>query len=716
MYRGPHFSASPEAQPGRRSYTPLPVSLPIPMDDKLSHSLTNLYLPSMETMSPPTVLRQVEPVQPFILQQPAQAPPADPVPEKTPVNCNVYWMRGVQFDDNGRAIRTGGPGLSWGRKFVKDVLGVYHLGLEVGHTEYTFGNYHGSVSKQVGPPSSGVTTHVPKKPGPQCVYKETVLLGTTTLPPRKVMEIAAELGRATFKKTAYHRISRNCVDFCQALAARLGVDEIPMWCYRGAATAKILGLGVADPEADDPGEEADAVQEKKQIPVPVTTVVDHETALARRAAAAALSKGMQTVRQVVVTPSGRRDPLMATLQNISPVHSKTPSLDYSAVAAAAAALSAPSRTPLEPAAGPSPSSVVAGVPTSQSIVAIGPVGGPALPSGRPILKVMRSTAPTPKAHPLPSPPSSGGLTASMGRMSNVGISGNSAQCGGNGPAAGSFAGAPCYANVPSSAAATVPVPKSPTEKKITGGGNVASHAKFSVVHGFGNVGNAISGSSASHITHSGFSQPGISQPGFSQPGLSQTGLSQSGFSQPGFSQPGYSHPGFSQHGYSQPGVSQPNYSQPGYTQQANAHSSFAQPGFAARRFGNANASATSGGIGCAPGTPLRVTSHAGNQHVGTPKSAGHLPTDIPGGQSTGFFPGGSSGAGSFPGIPGYRNGNGYPSAAGCGGGGCACGAVRNTAGPICSTPTGARLMTQQPHQQSIQARGLQPRDLGSTWR
>lgn len=181
------------------------------------------------------------------------------VPSLDPVRVvlNVYYQRSVSFDDNGRAVRRFGQDFSWGKKFLKDVLGVYHVGVQVHQAEYAFGNYHAPNSRRIGAERSGVFSHEPRLPGPAFVFKESVELGTTLMTPRQVEDLCAKLGLEQYSEDSYNRIHHNCVDFARSLTSRLGAGEVPLWCYRGAAAARLLGLG-GNPPAHPPREEAAA--------------------------------------------------------------------------------------------------------------------------------------------------------------------------------------------------------------------------------------------------------------------------------------------------------------------------------------------------------------------------------------------------------------------------------------------------------------------------
>lgn len=162
----------------------------------------------------------------------------------TPVFLNVYWQRGLAYNEQGRALRRlGGEGLSWTGKLLKDTLGVYHVGVEAHGVEYAFGNSRAPGSRQLGGEASGVFAHPPRRPGPRYVFKQAVGLGNTELSAWEVEEHGADLGSCYFPQDSYERVGHNCADFARWLSARLGTDELPMWCYRAAAFARLLGLG-----------------------------------------------------------------------------------------------------------------------------------------------------------------------------------------------------------------------------------------------------------------------------------------------------------------------------------------------------------------------------------------------------------------------------------------------------------------------------------------
>lgn len=253
-----------------RSWTPLPVpsvlgGLERPQHnrdlDKLSHSLTmlpveftvpdllsiptasldDLRVPDLGfDLSPPVGLGAAPQDRRSACQTEQRSFPQAPVD----VILNIYWQRAVQTDEHGRVQRSMyGNELSIGSQWMKDILGVYHVGIEVHSTEYTFGHYRAPGTQQVGDAGSGVFSHEPRRPGPNCVFKKSEVLGSTTVAAGQVADICAALGGDNWSKASYNKIHHNCVDFCKTMGAKLGVGEIPTWCYRGAEVAKMMGYG-----------------------------------------------------------------------------------------------------------------------------------------------------------------------------------------------------------------------------------------------------------------------------------------------------------------------------------------------------------------------------------------------------------------------------------------------------------------------------------------
>jgi len=169
--------------------------------------------------------------------------------EEVPVALSIYWQRAVAFDEQGRVQKrcTGGSQLAWHQKLVKDILGIYHVGVVVHGVEYTFGNNHAPYSRRIGGEVGGVVAHRPGEAGPQNVLRETVEMGWTGMTEDQIEHVASQLASLHYQRNSYHRLQNNCVDFAQEFCRCLGVNgELPSWCHRGTAAARLMGLGTSD--------------------------------------------------------------------------------------------------------------------------------------------------------------------------------------------------------------------------------------------------------------------------------------------------------------------------------------------------------------------------------------------------------------------------------------------------------------------------------------
>lgn len=113
-------------------------------------------------------------------------------------------------------------------------FGVYHTGVEVHGTEYSFGGHPYSIS--------GIFEMDPRSAaelGQNFNYKETVLLGQTFLDIESVHEIVQQLGE-DFKGYTYHLVHKNCNHFSMAFSRILCGAEIPNWVNRLASLTACL--------------------------------------------------------------------------------------------------------------------------------------------------------------------------------------------------------------------------------------------------------------------------------------------------------------------------------------------------------------------------------------------------------------------------------------------------------------------------------------------
>lgn len=163
------------------------------------------------------------------------------------VSLSIYWQRPVAFDEHGRVKRRHGhpsTKLTWDQKLLRDILGVYHLGVVVHGVEYAFGNSHAPYCRRLGGEAGGVVAHRPCQAGPQNVFKDACRMGTTSMTAEHVDEIVEQLSAVKFAAAHYNRLSHNCVDFAEELCSWLGVvSEIPSWCHRGLTMARLMNIG-----------------------------------------------------------------------------------------------------------------------------------------------------------------------------------------------------------------------------------------------------------------------------------------------------------------------------------------------------------------------------------------------------------------------------------------------------------------------------------------
>lgn len=192
-------------------------------------------------------------------------------PGPAAVVINTYWMRTVNMKNGRMEKTTGGNGLSWGQRWARDLLGIYHVGVEVNGEEYTFGNYRAPNFQRLGVERSGVVKHRPRQPGVHCEFKQGVPVGTTTWSVAEVDAFCAEFGKSQYLAASYNRINHNCVDFARSLCAKLGAGDVPGWCYRGAALAQAkdgwmeaLGLAAGSRAAEEDDDE-DYAEENENL-------------------------------------------------------------------------------------------------------------------------------------------------------------------------------------------------------------------------------------------------------------------------------------------------------------------------------------------------------------------------------------------------------------------------------------------------------------------
>jgi hypothetical protein len=110
--------------------------------------------------------------------------------------------------------------------------GVYHCGVEVHGTEYSYGQTEEDVS--------GVFQNDPRD-HPVHVFKQSVSMQETCKTEREILQILEQLCDE-WKGLEYHLLRHNCCDFSNELCKRLGAGTVPGWVKSAAG----MGASVSD--------------------------------------------------------------------------------------------------------------------------------------------------------------------------------------------------------------------------------------------------------------------------------------------------------------------------------------------------------------------------------------------------------------------------------------------------------------------------------------
>lgn len=128
---------------------------------------------------------------------------------KEPVILNVYDL----FNINEFVVPLG--------------LGIFHTGIQVYDTEYTYGGHSYS--------NSGIFGMMPRSAdqelGDHFHYRESIQLGYTDFSRDEVSRIVEQLG-LQFRGNSYHLIGNNCNHFSDTMSRVLCGEEIPNWINR----------------------------------------------------------------------------------------------------------------------------------------------------------------------------------------------------------------------------------------------------------------------------------------------------------------------------------------------------------------------------------------------------------------------------------------------------------------------------------------------------
>lgn len=148
----------------------------------------------------------------------------------TPVFLNVYDLT-KDFAAANRVMKCIGTG-------------VYHCGVEVHGTEWTYSSGSGEDDSDEDDSDDddcgeyGILEQHPRQ-HEKHKYKQSVDMGITMLSPSAVQCIITEL-KADWRCDEYHLLQHNCCDFCNALCKRLGVGHVPGWVKSAAGLGAVL--------------------------------------------------------------------------------------------------------------------------------------------------------------------------------------------------------------------------------------------------------------------------------------------------------------------------------------------------------------------------------------------------------------------------------------------------------------------------------------------
>lgn len=104
-------------------------------------------------------------------------------------------------------------------------LGLYHSGLEICGTEYTFSD-------------SGIYSNPPRDAGPGATFRTQIKLGFITTRYQQITKDVDSL-RTRFAPGSYNLMTQNCNHFTNALCKRLLRKGIPGWVNRMAALGSV---------------------------------------------------------------------------------------------------------------------------------------------------------------------------------------------------------------------------------------------------------------------------------------------------------------------------------------------------------------------------------------------------------------------------------------------------------------------------------------------
>ena len=107
-------------------------------------------------------------------------------------------------------------------------VGIFHSGVEVYGVEYAFGGHEYD--------APGVFATNPREAPGAVTWRESVVVGETSLPAAAVQRLVYEMGQE-YKGNRYHLLQANCNHFSSDLCRRLTGEPAPAWVNRLAHVA-----------------------------------------------------------------------------------------------------------------------------------------------------------------------------------------------------------------------------------------------------------------------------------------------------------------------------------------------------------------------------------------------------------------------------------------------------------------------------------------------
>jgi len=140
----------------------------------------------------------------------------------SPVSLNVYDLVGSLATTN-KVLKYAGTG-------------IFHAGVEVYGSEYSFGGFEDPEDE-----GSGLFVNEEPREHPVHVFKQSVPMGETELTEDEVNDLLDELADQ-WQGQDYDILNRNCTDFSLECCKRLGVGPFPGWVKSAAG----LGANARD--------------------------------------------------------------------------------------------------------------------------------------------------------------------------------------------------------------------------------------------------------------------------------------------------------------------------------------------------------------------------------------------------------------------------------------------------------------------------------------